>query len=118
VTQRRYLLGSLALVLFSVPLAALDDVRALAAVLVLAGAAFAAVNVAVYALLDVVAPEGTGAEAFTWLTTAGASGMAAGAALAGALAGGGSSAAALALPAVGTALAAVVVVARRGTLRG
>jgi len=116
--QRRYLIGSLALVLFSVPLAALDDVRALAAVLVLAGAAFAAVNVAVYALLDVVAPEGTGAEAFTWLTTAGASGMAAGAALAGALAGGGSSAAALALPAVGTALAAVVVVARRGTLRG
>ena len=46
---------------------------------------------AVYALLDVVAPEGTGAEALTWLTTAGAAGMAAGAALAGALAGAGRS---------------------------
>jgi hypothetical protein len=44
--------------------------------------------------------------------------MAAGAALAGGLAGGGSLAAALALPAVGAFLAAVVVVARRGTLTG
>jgi MFS family permease len=113
---RRYLLGSLALVVFCLPLAALESIWALAAALVFTGAAFAAVNVAVYALLDQVAPEGTGAEALTWLTTAGAAGMAAGAALAGALAGGGDHAAALALPAVGAALAAAVVVARRGTL--
>ena len=63
---------------------------AIAAVLLAAGAAFAAVNVATYALLDEVVPEGTGAEALTWLTTAGAGGMAAGAVVAGALAGGGS----------------------------
>jgi MFS family permease len=114
--DRRYLLGSLALVVACLPLAALSSVWSLAAALVFAGAAFAAVNVAVFALLDKVAPEGTGAEALTWLTTAGAGGMAAGAALAGALAGAGSLAGALALPAVGAFLAAVVVVARRGTL--
>jgi hypothetical protein len=69
-----------------------------------------------FALLDEVAPEGTGAEALTWLTTTGAGGMALGAALAGALAGSGSLAGALALPAAGAFLAAVVVVLRRGTL--
>jgi MFS family permease len=115
---RRYVLGSLALVVACVPLAALDQVWALAAVLVAAGAAFAAVNVAVYALLDVVAPEGAGAEALTWLTTAGAAGTALGAALAGWLAGAGALAAALALPAVGAAVAFAVVAARRGTLNG
>jgi MFS family permease len=115
---RRYLLGSLTLVVACVPLAALSDVWSLAAVLMFAGAAFAAVNVAVYALLDEVAPEGTGAEALTWLTTAGAGGMAAGAALAGALAGAGHLSGALALPAVGAFLAAVVVLARRGTFNG
>jgi len=113
---RRYGLGSVALVAACLPLAALSGIWSLSAVLVFAGAAFAAVNVAVFALLDEVAPEGTGAEALTWLTTAGAGGMAAGAALAGQLAGAGSLAGALALPAVGAFLAAVVVVARRGTL--
>jgi MFS family permease len=113
---RRYLLGSVALVVFCAPLAALEDVWALAAVLVFAGAAFAAVNVAVYALLDTVAPAGAGAEALTWLTSAGAAGMAAGAALSGALAGGGDHGAALAIPAAGAALSAFFVVSRRATL--
>jgi hypothetical protein len=99
---RRYLLGSLALVVACLPLAALDGVWTLAAVLVVAGAE--------------VAPEGTGAEALTWLTTAGAGGMALGAALAGALAGAGHLSGALALPAVGAFLAALVVMLRRGTL--
>ena len=63
-------------------------------------------------------PEGTGAEALTWLTTAGAGGMAAGALAAGALAGAGSIAGALALPAAGALLAAAVVAWRRGTLNG
>jgi hypothetical protein len=85
-------------------------------VLVAAGAAFAAVNVAVFALLDAVAPKGTGAEALTWLTTAGAAGTALGAAGAGALAGSGRVGGALALPAVGAALATLAVLARRGTL--
>ena len=49
-----------------------------ALVLLAGGAAFAAVNVAVFELLDTVTPPGTGAEALTWLTTAGASGTAAG----------------------------------------
>jgi MFS family permease len=113
---RRYVLGSLALTAACLPLAALGTIWGLAAVLVAAGAAFAAVNVAVYALLDLVAPEGAGAEALTWLTTAGAAGTAAGAAAAGALAGAGNLEGALALPAVGAAVAAVVVIARRRTL--
>ena len=98
------------------PLAALSGIWSLSAVLVFAGAAFAAVNVAVFALLDEVAPEGTGAEALTWLTTAGAGGMAAGAALAGQLAGAGQISGALALPAAGAAFAALAVLARRRTL--
>jgi MFS family permease len=113
---RRYVLGSLALAAACLPLAALGTIWGLAAVLVAAGAAFAAVNVAVYALLDVVAPAGAGAEALTWLTTAGAAGTAAGAVLAGALAGSGDLEGALALPAVGAALAFCVVAVRRGTL--
>ena len=114
--DRRYALGALALTAACVPLAALETVWALSLVLLAAGAAFAAVNVAVFALLDAVALSGTGAEALTWLTTAGAAGTAAGAALAGALAGSGRVGGALALPAVGAGLAAVVVSARRGTL--
>jgi MFS family permease len=115
---RRYLLGSLALTAACAPLAAVGTVWALAAVLIAAGAAFAAVNVAVYALLDAVVPEGTGAEALTWLTTAGGAGAAAGAALAGALAGAGNVSGALALPAVGAGVAAAVVGVRRGSLAG
>ena len=110
------MLGSLALAAACLPLAALGTIWGLAAMLVAAGAAFAAVNVAVYALLDVVAPAGAGAEALTWLTTAGAAGTAAGAVLAGALAGSGDLEGALALPAVGAALAFCVVAVRRGTL--
>jgi MFS family permease len=113
---RRYVLGSLVLTAACLPMAALGTIWGLAAVLVFAGAAFAAVNVAVYALLDLVAPAGAGAEALTWLTTAGAGGTAAGAAAAGALAGGGNLEGALALPAVGAAVAAVVVIVRRRTL--
>ena len=113
---RRYALGALALTVALLPLTVLSSVWAAAAVLLAAGVAFAAVNVATYALLDEVAPEGTGAEALTWLTTAGAGGMAVGAAAAGAFAGAGSLAGALALPAAGAFLAAVVVVVRPGTL--
>ena len=115
---RRYLLGALALTATLAPLAALGSVWAVSALLLAAGAAFAAVNVATYALLDEVVPEGTGAEALTWLTTAGAGGMAVGAVVAGALAGSGRIGGALALPAVGAGIAAVAVWARRGTLNG
>src|SRR5215213_9473262 len=70
--RRRYASGSVALTATLLPLAALGSVWALTLVLLVAGAAFAAVNVATYGLLDAVAPAGAGAEALTWLTTAGA----------------------------------------------
>jgi MFS family permease len=59
---------------------------ALAAVLLVAGAAIAPTYAAVYAMVERVAPAGTATEAFAWLATAAAGGSAAGAALAGALA--------------------------------
>jgi len=111
---RRYVLGSLALVAALTPLAALGSVWAIALLLLAAGAAFAAVNVAVYALLDVVAPAGAGAEALTWLTTAGAAGTAVGAVVAGQV----DVEVALALPALGSGVALAVVASRRGTLHG
>ena len=87
-----------------------------AALLVLAGGAYAAVNVVVYELLDRVAPPGAATEAFTWLTAANALGIAVGAVLPG-LAGADELGWALALPCVGAGLAAVAAVARPGSLR-
>jgi len=72
--------GHLALV------AAAGSVLALAAVLLIAGAAIAPTYAIVYAMVDRVAPEGTVTEAFAWLSTAVAIGAAAGAASAGAVA--------------------------------
>jgi MFS family permease len=105
-----------ALVVTLAPLAATRSAAAAALVLAFAGVAFAAANVAVYELLDVVAPAGTGAEALTWLTTAGGAGSAIGAVVAGRLAAAGSLTTALAVPCAAVALAAVVVSARRATL--
>ena len=113
---RRYVLGALVLAVSLAPLALAGSVLVAALVLLAGGVAFAAVNVAVFELLDTVAPPGTGAEALTWLTTAGATGTAAGAALAGVLAGSGAIGAALALPAGGAALAAAVALVRARTL--
>jgi MFS family permease len=113
---RRYAIAVTLLVLTLVPLLAVRSALAAAAVLALAGIAFAATNVAMFELLDVVAPPGTGAEALTWLTTAGGAGSAAGAVLAGHLAAAGRLTVALAVPCVFSAFAAVVVLTRRGTL--
>ena len=113
---RRYVLGALALAASLAPLALAGSVLVAALILLAGGAAFAAVNVAVFELLDTAAPPGTGAEALTWLTTAGATGTAAGAALAGHVAGSGAVGAALALPAAGAAFAAAVALARASTL--
>ena len=72
---------------------------------------------AAFELLDTLAPAGTGAEALTWLTTAGAAGTAVGAIVAGRLASAGHLSAALALPCVAAGLTALAVVVRRDTLR-
>jgi len=114
--SRRYVFGALALAVCLAPLALAESVLVATLVLLAAGAAFAAVNVAVFELLDTVPPPGTGAEALTWLTTAGGAGMAAGAALAGQLATSGDLGAALALPAAGAAIAAAVTLTRARTL--
>ena len=59
---------------------------ALAALLLLAGGAIAPSFGLAYGLVDTAAPEGTVTEAFTWLTTGIAAGLAGGSALAGVLA--------------------------------
>jgi hypothetical protein len=112
---RRFVLGSVALAICLAPLIATRSAWAAAPVLLVAGAAFAAINVAVYELLDRVAPEGTGAEAMTWLTTAGTGAAAVGAVLAGHLAESGD--AGLAVPCAGAALGAAIAVLRAPTLR-
>jgi MFS family permease len=65
---------------------ATDSIAALAAILLVAGAAIAPTYAAVYAMVERVAPAGTVTEAFAWLATAAAVGSAGGNALAGALA--------------------------------
>jgi MFS family permease len=65
---------------------AAGSVPALAAVLLVAGAAIAPTYASVYGMVERVTPQGTVTEAFAWLATAAAVGTAAGAALAGPLA--------------------------------
>ena len=113
---RRYAFAVTGLVLTLAPLMAVRSVVAAALVLAFTGLAFAAANVAMFELLDAVAPAGTGAEALTWLTTAGGAGAAVGAVLSGHLAASGDLTAALAVPCAFCAFAAVVTLARRGTL--
>jgi MFS family permease len=78
----RYLVAVLVLGALLAPAALADRPSSLAASLLLAGLAFGPATVSLFETLDVLAP-GSGAEALTWVTTAEASGGAAGAALAG-----------------------------------
>ena len=73
----------------------------LAALLLLAGGAIAPSFGLAYGLVDTAAPEGTVTEAFTWLTTGIAAGLAGGSALAGVLAEGPGAGAGFVLAAVG-----------------
>lgn len=82
----------------------------ISAVLLVAGAGFGLLNVAMFELLDEVVDATRAVEALTWLTTAQGAGMAAGAAGAGALAGG-AYADMLALVAVSALIAAAVAIA-------
>jgi len=88
----------------------------LAALLLLAGGAIAPSFGLAYGLVDTAAPEGTVTEAFTWLTTGIAAGLAGGSALAGVLAEGPGAGAAFLVAAVGAAAAALFAGARRGTI--
>ena len=88
----------------------------LAALLLLAGGAIAPSFGLAYGLVDSAAPEGTVTEAFTWLTTGIAAGLAGGSALAGVLAEGPGAGAAFLVAAVGAAAAALFAGARRRTI--
>jgi MFS family permease len=89
---------------------------ALAAALLVAGAAIAPTYATVHAMVENAAPAGTATEAFAWLATAIAIGASAGAACAGTLADGTGPVAALALAVGAGALATVTTVARAWTL--
>jgi MFS family permease len=95
---------------------AAGSVVALAAVLLLAGAAIAPTYATVYAMVDRAAPEGTATEAFAWLATAVAIGASSGSALAGALADGAGPAAAFALAGGAGAIALLATALRSSTL--
>ena len=88
----------------------------LAALLLLAGGAIAPSFGLAYGLVDSAAPEGTVTEAFTWLTTGIAAGLAGGSALAGVLAEGPGAGAGFLVAAVGAAAAALFAGARRRTI--
>jgi hypothetical protein len=89
---------------------------ALGGLLLLAGGAIAPSFGLAYGLVDTAAPEGTVTEAFTWLTTGIAAGLAGGSAAAGILAEGPGAGAGFLLAACGAAGAAAFAAARRGTI--
>src|SRR5437763_5988380 len=96
--------------------AAAGSLFAMAAVLVLGGAAIAPTYAVVYAMVDDAAPAGTETEAFAWLGTAVAIGAAAGSAVAGAAADHAGPQAAFALAAAAGAISVLLVVTRSHTL--
>ena len=111
----RFVAGAVLLAAALVPAPFAGSIGALAAVLAVAGVGYALLNVGCLELLDVVVPGRNAVEALTWLTSAEGLGLAAGAAVAGALAEQGT-AAALAVAAVAPAATAAVALARRATL--
>src|ERR687887_432957 len=97
---------------------AAGSVLALAAVLLVAGAAIAPTYATAYAMVDAAAPAGTVTEAFAWLATAIAIGASAGSAAAGALADHAGPVAAFALAIAAGAAAVVLAMALSSTLPG
>jgi MFS family permease len=114
--------GTLTLVLVALAVghlaltAVAGSVLALAAVLLVAGAAIAPTYATVYAMVDDAAPAGTVTEAFAWLATAIAIGASAGAAIAGALADHAGPVAAFALAGAAGVAAVLLALLRSGTL--
>ena len=98
------------------PLALGGSIPVMAVLLVLGGAAIAPSTACVYRLVDDVAPRGTLAEAFTWVSTATIAGIAVGSAIAGPVVEGAGTRAALALPCGAAIVATLIAFARRATL--
>jgi MFS family permease len=109
----RYLTGTLVLAAVLPLCLAFASLAGLTGVLLVAGAGFGLLNVALFELLDHVAAADRAVEALTWLTSASGLGMAVGAALAGQFAHDGG----LVLVAFPAALAALVAWRRRAGLR-
>jgi predicted MFS family arabinose efflux permease len=99
-----------------VPLALANSIAALLALTVIAGAAFAPVTTCQWALIDLVAPQGTAVETTSWLTTMYLVGSVAGSAAAGLLSEQYSSGAALLLSIGGGTVATIVAAGRAPTL--
>ena len=112
----RYVAGTIALAA-PLPLCiAVPTLAGISVVLLVAGAGFGLLTVALFELLDEVVSAARAVEALTWLTTAQGAGMAAGAAAGGALARGGAIDM-LVLAAAPAAAAAALAIGRRGALR-
>ncbi len=95
---------------------AAGSVLAMAAVLLVAGAAIAPAYASIYAMVERAAPDGTVTEAFSWLATATAIGASLGAAAAGALADSAGAEASFLLAAGAGVVATLVLMLRAGTL--
>jgi MFS family permease len=108
----RYLIAAIACGGLVAPLAFAPNPWTLAVLLLLVGLAFGPATVALFEVLDVLAPGG-GAEALTWVTSAEAGGSAIGSGLAGALGGGDAAWLSFVLPAVLLAGAAGAALALR-----
>jgi MFS family permease len=115
----RRMVGLLLLVVAGIALLAVaSGVVQLAAGMVLAGLGIAPAIACLYLLVDRLAPAGTVTEAFTWVTTAFASGFAAGNALGGSLVHGVGTDRAFLVAAAGVAAAALLGRLRRPVLAG
>ena len=94
------------------------SVLAIGAVILLAGATIAPTAASVYAMVDRFAPAGTHTEAFSWVLTAGSTGAALGAAVAGALVQSAGAPAAFAFAGGAGAVAVLIAVLGSRTLEG
>jgi MFS family permease len=113
----RYVVGVWGTALSLIVLIPVGSIAGVSCVLILSGAAGGLLNVGLFELLDRVVPGDRAIEAFTWLTSGQAAGMAAGALVAGQLTG--RSITAAFVLAAGAALAsALAVTAARNTLHG
>ena len=112
----RYLAGCWLTATALLLLLAVKSIAAVSCILAVSGAGIGLATVALYELLDEVVPKQRAVEAFTWLTTGQAAGMAAGAALSGQLTNNGAGAA-FTLAGAAAIAAAIVVTARLPTLR-
>jgi hypothetical protein len=108
----RYLGGTLLLAVVVAPCLGVRSLAGVSVVMMLAGACYGVLNVALFELLDEVVAPNRAVEALTWLTSLQGAGAAAGAAVAGGLGAGG-----LALLAVAAIAAAAMAAIRRGTLQ-